>query len=171
MSIDNGGGGASTGLTDAELRATPVPVTIPTPTPVSDNSGSLTVDGTIAVSNFPATQPISAASLPLPTGVSTETTLATLLAGKSSTSAVTSVTGSATTVQLLAANTNRRMASFYNDSTADLFLKLGTTASTTSFTVKITSQSFYELPLPAYTGRIDGIWSTANGTVYITELT
>ena len=40
--------GGSTGLTDAQLRATAVPVTIPTPTPVSDNDGSLTVDGTIA---------------------------------------------------------------------------------------------------------------------------
>ncbi len=58
-------------LTDTELRATPVPVTIPTPTPVTDNGGSLTVDGSISVSNFPATQPISAVSLPLPTGAST----------------------------------------------------------------------------------------------------
>src|SRR6185369_13029096 len=58
------------------------------PFPVSDNGGSLTVDGTVSVGNFPAvqpvsdnggsltvdgvffqaTQPVSAASLPLPTG-------------------------------------------------------------------------------------------------------
>jgi hypothetical protein len=48
-------------LTDAELRASAVPVT-----------------GNIAVTNFPATQPVSAASLPLPTGAATETTLAAL---------------------------------------------------------------------------------------------
>lgn len=41
------------------------------PIPVSDANGSLTVDGTVAVSNFPATQAISAASLPLPTGAAT----------------------------------------------------------------------------------------------------
>lgn len=34
------------------------------------------VSGTVAVSNFPATQPISAAALPLPSGASTEATLA-----------------------------------------------------------------------------------------------
>jgi len=37
------------------------------------------VTGTVAVSNFPATQPISAASLPLPTGAATNATVATLL--------------------------------------------------------------------------------------------
>lgn len=47
---------------------------------VSDGGGSLTVDGSVSVSNFPATQPISAASLPLPTGAATETTLGTRLA-------------------------------------------------------------------------------------------
>lgn len=62
-------------LTDAQLRATPVPIsgTITTtpsgtqdvnivstiPVPVTDNGGSLTVDGTVAVSNFPAVQPVS----------------------------------------------------------------------------------------------------------------
>jgi len=38
---------------------------------IQDGGNSITVDGTVAVSNFPATQPISAASLPLPTGAST----------------------------------------------------------------------------------------------------
>lgn len=53
-------------LTDAQLRASPVPVsgTVTAnagtgPFPVSDNGGSLTVDGTVAISNFPATQPVS----------------------------------------------------------------------------------------------------------------
>lgn len=48
-------------LTDAQLRALAVPVS-----------------GTISVSNFPATQPISAVSLPLPTGAATEATLSSL---------------------------------------------------------------------------------------------
>jgi len=54
-----GGGPGGSGLTDAELRASPVPV-----------SGTF----------FPATQPVSATSLPLPTGASTETTLALIKA-------------------------------------------------------------------------------------------
>jgi hypothetical protein len=45
---------------------------------IADGGGSITVDGTVAVSNFPATQAVSAASLPLPTGAATETTLAAL---------------------------------------------------------------------------------------------
>lgn len=63
---------------------------------VDDNGGSLTVDGTLAISNFPATQPVSgtvtanqggawnltniSGTVSLPTGAATETTLATRLA-------------------------------------------------------------------------------------------
>lgn len=66
--------------------------------PVTDNGSSLTVDGSVSVSNFPATQnvavtsivevevkndsgaaiPVSAASLPLPAGAATEATLSSL---------------------------------------------------------------------------------------------
>lgn len=38
------------------------------------------VAGTVAVSNFPATQPVSAAALPLPAGAATDATLAALAA-------------------------------------------------------------------------------------------
>lgn len=39
-------------------------------------AATLTIAGSVSVSNFPATQPISAASLPLPSGAATEGTLA-----------------------------------------------------------------------------------------------
>lgn len=39
-------------------------------------AGTLAVGGTVAVSNFPAMQPVSLASCPLPTGAATEATLA-----------------------------------------------------------------------------------------------
>jgi hypothetical protein len=42
--------------------------------------GTLPVSGTVAVSNLPATQPVSAAALPLPAGASTEATLAAIKA-------------------------------------------------------------------------------------------
>lgn len=87
-----------------------------------------------------------------------------------STAAVTSVAASATSVTLLALNTSRRDSSIYNDSSADLYIKLGTTASTTSFTVKLGAGEYYEVAF-AYTGRIDGIWSSATGSARITELT
>lgn len=40
--------------------------------------GTQAVSGTVAVSNFPVTQPVSASSLPLPTGAATEVTLSAL---------------------------------------------------------------------------------------------
>ena len=57
--------------------------------------------------------------------------------------------------------------------TTSLYLKLGTTASATSFTVLIPHQGYYEMPAnpDCYTGAIDGIWAAANGAVRITELT
>ncbi len=81
-------------------------------------------------------------------------------------SRVDAVIASAT---LLAANAARRLATFYNDSTANLYLKFGATASTTSFTVKISPDGYYEVP-GDYTGIIDGIWSAVNGGVQVTEV-
>jgi hypothetical protein len=72
------GGGAGGGLTDAELRAAPVPVSgtfwqatqpVSGPltdaqlralaVPIADGGGSITVDGSVSVSNFPATQAVT----------------------------------------------------------------------------------------------------------------
>lgn len=90
----------------------------------------------------------------------------------SATSSVTSVASSASTVSLLASNASRKNAVFYNESTAILYLKLGATASLTSYTVQIPSQGYFEMPVgKMYTGAIDGIWSAANGSARITELT
>lgn len=91
----------------------------------------------------------------------------------SSTATVTSVNDTASSTSLLASNTSRKGAMFFNDSTSILYLKLGTTASTTSYTVQIPPSGYYELPGPKiYTGAIDGIWSAdASGAVRITELT
>jgi hypothetical protein len=88
---------------------------------------------------------------------------------RSGTSAVTSVASSASNVQLLAANTNRVGATFYNDSTQVLYLKLGVTASTSSYTIQMAANGYYEVPY-GYTGEIDGIWASANGNARITEL-
>ncbi len=90
---------------------------------------------------------------------------------KSSTvSAVTSVASSASNVTILALNAQRRGATICNDSTAVLYLKLGATASTTSFTVKMLADAYYEVPAQ-YTGIIDGIWASANGSARVTEIT
>src|SRR5271165_3908794 len=89
----------------------------------------------------------------------------------SSTSTITSVGGATSSTSLLASNTSRKGAYFFNDSTAILYLAFASSASTTAYTVQIASNGFYEMPNPTvYTGSIFGIWSAANGNVRITEL-
>ena len=87
----------------------------------------------------------------------------------STTSTLTNVAASATNVTLLAANTDRTGAIIVNDGNKNLYIKFGATASTTSFTAKIPSNGYYEVPF-SYTGIIDGIWDSANGSARITEL-
>lgn len=87
------------------------------------------------------------------------------------TATLTNVSDTATSTTLLALNANRKGATIHNDSTAILYVKFGTTASATSYTVKMAADAHYEVPF-GYTGRIDGIWaSDASGAARITELT
>lgn len=85
------------------------------------------------------------------------------------TTASTSVAASATSVTVLASNTGRIGATIYNDSTATLYLKLGATASSTSYSVKMLADDYYEVPY-FYTGVIDGIWTSATGSARVTEV-
>jgi hypothetical protein len=89
---------------------------------------------------------------------------------RAATTAVTSVASSATNVTLLASNTSRVGAAVFNDSTALLFVKLGATASATSFTVKLYQDGYFEVPF-GFTGQIDGLWASATGSARITEVT
>lgn len=86
---------------------------------------------------------------------------------------LTRTAASATNVNnLVALNTNRRGLVIVNESSATLYIKFGTTASLTSYTYAIPAGATWEMPgFPTYTGRIDGIWSAANGNAQITELT
>lgn len=88
------------------------------------------------------------------------------------TATVTTVADTASSTQLLAANTSRKGVAIANDSSAALYVKLGTTASTTDYTVRLVQYAYYEVPFH-YTGRIDGIWATdpGDGAARITELT
>lgn len=102
-------------------------------------------------------------------GVGTPVNALRTVEASAATPAQSSVAGSASSVSLLAANADRRGASITNDSTALLYLKLGTTASTTSYTVKMAAGALYEVPF-GYTGAIDGIWASATGNARITEV-
>jgi hypothetical protein len=104
----------------------------------------------------------------LPTGTNT---IGVVINERVSTATLSNVSGSASSVQLLASTAGRKGASFHNDSTAVAYVKFGTTASTTSFTVKMNPDAHYELPQPVFTGKIDCIWAAANGAMRITETT
>lgn len=87
------------------------------------------------------------------------------------TATCTNVAASVLNQTLLALNGSRRVATFFNDSaTGTLFLKFGTTASTTSFTVKLIPGAYFEIPQPCYSGRVDGIWDIAAGDCRVTEV-
>ena len=89
----------------------------------------------------------------------------------SSTGTITSVAAAVTSTQLLASNSNRVSATFFNDTTSStLYIALAGSASTSAYTVKVLAGSYWELPV-SYTGAIYGIWNSASGNVRITELT
>ena len=89
---------------------------------------------------------------------------------RAGTATLTNVASSATSVTVLAANTARLGATVMNDSSAVLYLKMGATASVTSYTVKIGAGGYYEVPF-GFSGILDGIWSSAAGSARVTELT
>lgn len=87
------------------------------------------------------------------------------------TSVVTTVGSVLVSTTLLAANPDRLGATIYNDSNSQLFVKLGAGASIASFTIRLETQGYYEVPA-RYVGVIDGIWTpVVSGAARVTELT
>ena len=82
---------------------------------------------------------------------------------------VSSTPSSATSVNVLGANLERKGVAIYNDSTQVMYLKFGDTASTTSYTVQIPASGYYEVPF-WYAGKLDAIWAAANGNARVTEV-
>lgn len=105
----------------------------------------------------------------IPAGANTIGTVgstpATTGTGSSAALAITSFT-------VLAANTARKMATFYNDSVNVLYLGLFATTSTTAHTVQVPAGGYYELPgsNTIYTGIVTAISAVASGSVRVTEL-
>lgn len=93
----------------------------------------------------------------------------------SATATLSNVSASALSVTLLASNASRLGGSIVNDSTAILYILLGTgTASTTNYSYaiegKTTVGGVFEIP-PGFTAQITGIWSSATGAARVTERT
>lgn len=82
---------------------------------------------------------------------------------------MTSVACSTTAATLLAAATAaRRMVLITNATAGVLFIKFGTGASSTDFTVRLAAGGYYEMPAPIYGGVITGILDTGTGNAQIT---
>lgn len=88
----------------------------------------------------------------------------------SDTAVVTQVADSDSVQTLLAANTDRTGYSIYNDSTAILYIKHGTGATTGDFTYRLVPNGYYESGQLRYRGIITGIWaSDQSGQAQVTE--
>lgn len=164
------------------------------PFPVSDNAGSLTVDapvatpvaarlsdgtafltttgGRLSVDASGVAVPITdnAGSLTVDDGGGSLTVdgSVTALDEDSATGTHANFTGSGASQTIIASNASRKGATVYNDSGVVCYVKLAATASSTSFTVKMVDQSYFEVPFK-YTGIIDALW--ASGSVRVVELT
>lgn len=79
-----------------------------------------------------------------------------------------SVSSSASSVTIAAANPSRQGFSVANTSTAILYLSFSTPATTANAFAVIAANSNYTSPFPVR-GAIYGIWASANGTAQITE--
>lgn len=89
---------------------------------------------------------------------------------KTASSSLSNVASSATSVQLLAANSARKHVTIYNDSIQPMRIKYGQTASSASYSYRIQPGGTWEMPPIIYTGRIDAIWDAADGNARVTEL-
>lgn len=89
---------------------------------------------------------------------------------KASSSAVTSTSASTSSVTILASNATRVGATVFNTSSKVMYVKLGATASTSSFTTQLFANSYWEVPND-YTGVIDAVWAGTGGAAIVTELT
>lgn len=171
--------GSTTSGQSGTLIQGAVTTAAPTYTTAQTNPLSLTTAGALRTDASATTQPVSGtvtanAGTNLNTSALNLETTQTAFSAKftSSTSTVTSVASSATNVTLLASNASRKGATFFNDSTKVAYIKLGTTASLTSYTIQVAALGFFIINNnPNYTGQIDALWSAANGNMRITELT
>jgi hypothetical protein len=82
---------------------------------------------------------------------------------------LSNVSTSTTSAQLLASNGSRKGVVVYNDCAAILYVKFGTTASATSFTVLVDPGGHFN-DRGGFTGRIDGIVASGSCTARVTEL-
>ena len=169
LSIDDGGASITVDgpVTDAQLRATPVPV-----------SGSLT-DTELRATAVPVSGPLTdtqlrASAVPV-SGPLTDTQLRasavpTLGSVAVRTPTTTSVAGIASSVTILASNANRKGFAVSNISTSKLYLSFTSPASASNCFIEMQPGAFLVFDQQLIvTVPIYGIWTNVNGTCQVTE--
>jgi hypothetical protein len=86
-----------------------------------------------------------------------------------STSVVSSVASSTSSVELLASASGRIEGVIQNDSTAVLYVKFGTAATSSSFTISLDPQE--AVVIDKYNGVVHGTWASVNGNARVTVVT
>lgn len=79
------------------------------------------------------------------------------------------VPGTAASVALFSATDHANGRVIYNDSSAVLYVAFAGTAATTTYTVQVASQGYFEFPVPVYAGTVTGIWASNAGTARTTS--
>jgi hypothetical protein len=112
-------------------------------------------------------------------GLATEKTLSSLLAASGVIPGVnatlSNVAASTSSVTILASNASRNGGILVNDSTSICYVKFGSTASSTSFSVEMPGRTAAQSSIlflenaPNYIGIITAIWVTATGSMRVTE--
>lgn len=166
LTVDNGGtfatqvtsiAAGNNNIGDVDVVTLPIAFNTGTRSATTQRVTIATDDSVPVTGTFwQTTQPISIAAT-----VATKET-------QPSAATLTNVTMTASSVALAASNASRRSLMIYNDTGVTVYVKLGTTASSTSFTIKMVDQSYYELPNPVYTGVIEALG--ASGSVRVTEI-
>lgn len=75
---------------------------------------------------------------------------------------------STTQIELVPISVVRKGVAIYNDSTATLYISLGTNVTTLSYDLVIRPSGYYETPF-GYKGQIVGVWSAAIGDATVQE--
>jgi hypothetical protein len=134
-------------------------------------SGTVTANLAAGTNNIGDVDVLSLPALPAGTNNIGDVDVLTL--PNSATATLSNVATSNVNATLLASNTARKGAVIYNDSLVVMYVKFGTTASSTSFTYYLAAGATLELPTSPglYTGRIDGILASSTGNARVTELT
>ena len=87
------------------------------------------------------------------------------------TATLTTVVASSASVTLATNNVARLGVIIFNNSTNALYLAFAATASTSAFTAKVGSGSYWEDPAFRYTNIITGIWDGTDGDAQVTVVT